>query len=128
LITTDDSWKTAPGPYALADLIQGENYLAEFEHDGWQQTGYDDADWTSVRVADAPSADLVAQEAPPVRTTEERPALARTEPTPGAHVYDLGQNMVGVVRVHLRGEAGSTVRVRYGEELNQDGTLYTANL
>ena len=36
--------------------------------------------------------------------------------------------MVGVARLRLTGQAGRTVTIRYGEELNPDGTLYTANM
>jgi alpha-L-rhamnosidase len=43
-------------------------------------------------------------------------------------IFDLGQNMVGWVRLRVRGEKGTTVSVRYAEVLNPDGTLYTANL
>lgn len=128
IIATDGSWKTAPGPYKMADLIEGEEYLAAYEQDGWDEPDFDESGWASARVATAATAELIAQDAPPVRTTEARPALSQTEPTAGAYVYDMGQNMVGVVRVTLRGDAGTTVRIRYGEELNPDGTLYTANL
>lgn len=36
--------------------------------------------------------------------------------------------MVGHVRLTLKGEPGRTVKIRHGEVLNPDGTLYTANL
>nr|WP_241744419.1 family 78 glycoside hydrolase catalytic domain [Cellulosimicrobium arenosum] len=125
---TDDDWATAPGPYAKADLIDGEDYVAGRERAGWDEPGYDDSAWDAVWVAPSATSLLEPQAAPPVRVTEELPARTRTEPEPGAWVYDLGQNMVGVARVVLRGEPGSTVRVRYGEETYPDGRLYTANL
>ncbi len=40
----------------------------------------------------------------------------------------MGQNMVGWVRLKVKGPAGTTVTLRFGEMLNPDGTLYTANL
>lgn len=67
----------------------------------------------------------------PVRATQVLPARRRSSPAPGVEVYDLGQNMVGVARVRLRGRAGETVRIRYAEELYRDGRqqgrLYTDN-
>lgn len=36
--------------------------------------------------------------------------------------------MVGVARLRLTGTPGQTVKIRYGEVLNPDGTLYTDNL
>ena len=62
-----------------------------------------------------------------MRVTEELDATPLPSPDAGAHVYDLGQNMVGHARVTLTGEAGETVRIRVAEVLNPDGTLYTAN-
>ncbi len=66
--------------------------------------------------------------AEPSRKLEELPALKMTEPKPGIHLFDLGQNMVGWARVKLQGARGQRITVRYGEMLNRDGTLYTANL
>ena len=50
-----------------------------------------------------------------------------TEPTPGHHVFDLGQNMVGWARIRIPVEKDHTVTLRFAEMLNADGTLYTAN-
>lgn len=63
-----------------------------------------------------------------VREYEELPALAITEPRPGRYVFDLGQNIVGWVRLKIDGERGQRLTVRYAEMLNPDGTLYTSNL
>ena len=43
-------------------------------------------------------------------------------------MFDLGQNMVGWCRLKVRGPEGSTVKLRHAEMLNDDGTIYTANL
>jgi alpha-L-rhamnosidase len=46
----------------------------------------------------------------------------------GSYVFDMGQNMVGWVALKVRGSAGTTVRLRFAEILNPDGTIYTTNL
>lgn len=44
-------------------------------------------------------------------------------------ILDMGQNMVGVIAVELNNmHYGDTITFRYGELLNSDSTLYTANL
>ncbi|MDP9362633.1 MAG: family 78 glycoside hydrolase catalytic domain, partial [Chloroflexota bacterium] len=43
-------------------------------------------------------------------------------------IVDMGQNMVGWVRLRAAGPAGTTIRLRFGEVLNPDGSLYTENL
>ncbi|WP_205472699.1 family 78 glycoside hydrolase catalytic domain [Nocardioides sp. SYSU D00038] len=127
-VDTDTGWSTSPGPWTFTDNIDGETYDARRAKAGWEQPGYDDSGWAAAVVRPAPAAPVVPQPDEPVRTTEELDTVVRTEPSPGAWVYDLGQNMVGVARMTLTGQAGQTVRIRYGEELNPDGTLYTANL
>jgi alpha-L-rhamnosidase len=46
----------------------------------------------------------------------------------GETVFDMGQNMVGFVRLRVRGPAGTTVTLRHFEVLDKDGNVYTANL
>jgi len=60
--------------------------------------------------------------------TQELPAKSVTEPKPGIYVFDLGQNFAGVVRLKVKGAAGTQVRLRYGEMLHADGTIMTENL
>ncbi|MYS75121.1 family 78 glycoside hydrolase catalytic domain, partial [Streptomyces sp. SID5926] len=88
-----------------------------------------DAGWAAAHVRDEPTTVLEPQTAVDVRVTEQLKTAKRIHsPTDGVYLYDLGQNMVGHVRLTLKGEPGRTVKVRHGEVLNPDGTLYTANL
>lgn len=130
VVATDDTWKSHAGPYVAADNIDGETYDANAEQPGWDHPGYDDADWKAVTLAASDTAKLVPQPDEPVRVTGERSALKRTT-SPGVangYIYDLGQNMVGVARMRLQGVAGQTVRIRYAEELRQNGEFYVGNL
>lgn len=51
-------------------------------------------------------------------------------------VFDLGQNKVGVPKIHLQGKPGTRISIRFGEMLNDDsegadgpkGSVYFANL
>jgi alpha-L-rhamnosidase len=127
-IATDGSWKAAQGPIRYADLFMGEAYDARRELPGWSSAHYDDSAWAPVHSEPLGNANLVAQQGPTVQKTEELSAQAITEPTPGTYVFDLGQNMVGWARLRVSGEAGTTVRLRFAEMLNPDGTVYVANL
>ncbi len=71
---------------------------------------------------------LVGSQAPAVRVTQELKPVKITQPKPGNFVFDMGQNMVGVTRLAVRGAAGTRVQLRFAEMLNPDGTVYTANL
>ncbi|MFD5631021.1 alpha-L-rhamnosidase [Streptomyces sp. NPDC127072] len=128
-VTSGTGWRAAAGPIVAADLLGGETYDARKETPGWTSAGFDDRAWLDVTDAgDAAPGLIVAQVDGPVRVAEELAVKKVTEPRPGVFVLDLGQNMVGAVRLRVSGDAGTTVRLRHAEVLNPDGTLYTANL
>ena len=127
-VATDGSWRSSTGPILFSDLLTGESYDARMEMPGWDEPGFDDAGWHGVGVEPLGDAPLVAQPDEGVRATEEVAAVAVAEPEGGVHVFDMGQNMVGWARLKVRGPAGTTVRVRFAEALNPDGTIYTENL
>jgi alpha-L-rhamnosidase len=64
----------------------------------------------------------------PVRAVEEIKPIAVTSPTNGVFIFNLGQNFAGVVRLKVKGQAGTEIRLRYGEMLHPDGRLMTENL
>ncbi len=67
---------------------------------------------------DADLGRLVAPEGPPVRVTEVLPAVEVSRSPSGATLVDFGQNLVGWVRLRVRGaEPGAEVSVRHAEVL-----------
>lgn len=71
---------------------------------------------------------LQAYVAPPILATQELKALRLTEPKPGVYIFDLGQNIAGVIRLKVKGPDGMKLQIRYGEMLHDDGRLMTENL
>lgn len=131
-IITDATWKHQYGAMLEADLLQGESYDATMEFDGWDSAGYDDRDWLPAKVLEPTGAPLVATNGPTVKRFEEllpidKPTVKRN---PGGAIYtfDLGQNMVGRVRLKGSASAGTTAVLRFAEVLNPDGSIYTTNL
>jgi alpha-L-rhamnosidase len=127
-VVTDDSWKAHDSPILASDFMLGEDYDARFEIKNWDQPGLDDSEWSPVQVRKLPSFKLQSQVMEPVRELCELKAKKVTEPKPGCWVYDLGQNMVGVVRLKVSAPAGTRITLRHAEMLNPDGTIYTDNL
>jgi alpha-L-rhamnosidase len=127
-IVSDAGWKAATGPILMSEIYHGETYDARLEKPGWATAGFDDHAWTGVKVAAAGKEALVAPAGPPVQRIQEvRPVKIFTTPS-GDTVADMGQNMVGWVRLAVEGRAGTTVTVRHAEVLDKDGNFYTANL
>jgi len=129
VVATDASWKASYGPIRHADLIMGCEYDARLEMPGWDKAGFNDSSWKQV-LADTEQKNIRVQAsvAEPSRVMNELPAIKVTEPRPGCWTFDLGQNMVGWVRLKVNGAAGQRITVRHGEMINPDGTIYTAAL
>lgn len=127
-IVTDGSWKSTLGPIISSDLIMGEQYDARLATPGWDLPHYDDRNWKPVLIGPDVKAALVTQVDPPIRVDREIRPEKVTQIKPGTYIYDMGQNMVGIVRMRVRGQEGQVITLRHGEVLNTDGTLYTDNL
>lgn len=127
-VKTDGNWGySTTGPIRSSDILDGEVYQAAQESEGWDKPGFKDPYWLAVRVADPdPMPEVVPQPNEPIRVTKKLKPIAKTEPKDGLQVFDMGQNMVGIARFKFKGNAKATIR--YGEMLNEDGTLYTPNL
>jgi alpha-L-rhamnosidase len=128
VVKSDGRWRATTGPIRYSDLLQGEYYDARRELDGWTERGYDDGAWPPVIARPRDGVDLVPERAQPIRVTEELRPVSVTEREPGVHVFDLGQNIVGWVRLAVRGQRGSAVRMRFAEMLEPDGALHVENL
>jgi alpha-L-rhamnosidase len=118
VIASDESWEATTGPIRYSDLLHGEYYDARREPAGW----------LPVRTRLRDGVALVPERAQPIRITEELSPVSVTRRAPGVHVFDLGQNMVGWVRMVVEGERGTTVRLRFAEMLEDDGSLYMDNM
>ena len=127
-IVTDDTWKSHDSPILSSDFMLGEDYDSRLEIKGWDQPGLDAGKWSAVMVRDESSRQLESQVMPPVREICELNPKTVKEPKPGGWIYDLGQNMVGVVRLKVSAPAGTRIILRHAEMLNPDGTLYRRNL
>ena len=143
-IRTDDSWRATTGPILASDIYHGETYDARLEMLGWDAPGFDDADWGTAWAGDSfggrrstffaaakegrMDAKLCAKPGPHPRRMMELPVLEMTEPEAGVYRFDLGQVMAGRVCLRVTQPAGTTITIRGGQALNEDGSVYYDNL
>ena len=129
-VVTDGAWKASYGEVRAADLLMGETRDLRRALPGWDAAALDDAAWKPVAVTPRAEVKAPVQAYPgnPVRIMETITAKSMTEPQPGVHVYEMGQNMVGWPRITVTGKAGDVVTVRHAERLQDDGMLYTVAL
>ncbi|CAM5643571.1 alpha-L-rhamnosidase [Streptomyces pilosus] len=129
-VVTDSSWRETTGHVLHSDLVMGEMHDARREPEGWDRAAtFDDAEWSPVRVADHDHHTLLGALDEPVRVTETVEPVGVTRRADDRVILDLGQNLVGRMRLTVRDAApGTRLTLRHAEVLGDDGELYTANL
>lgn len=153
---SDQTFTAATGPLLEAQHYDGETYDQRLEQPGWNTAEFDGRGWAAcveglenipqsspkLALAELTWAKpargkgskshlaVVASPGPRTRRMATLPSVGYSQPKPGVHIFDLGQNLVGWLRVKIPSglPAGATFTLRHAEVLNPDGTLYTANL
>jgi alpha-L-rhamnosidase len=128
LIVSDNSWKSSTGPILKSDIYNGETYDARLEKNGWDKPGYQDNHWDGVVLKNHDKEILVASDGVPVRITETIKPIEKIITPKGELVFDLGQNIVGWVRLSLKGSAGDKITLNHAEVLDKEGNFYIENL
>lgn len=119
LAATGEGWDAAgDGPVVESGIYPGEHQDLRRAPAAWAPVRVGAAARTGFEQVPVPEARI----APPVRRVQTL-GVARTIPTPsGRAILDFGQNLVGRVRVRVRGAAGRRVVIRHAEVL-EDGEL-----
>ncbi len=125
-VNTDDTWQVGTGGLRASSIYDGESYDARLDRAGWNQPGFSGG-WRNAVVREE-TMTLEPDKSPQIKVIKTLQPKTVTEPKPGTTVYDLGQNFAGWARITATGAAGTQVKLRFGEILNADGTVYTTNL
>ena len=129
LVCSDDTWKlSVDGPIQANNEFDGEVYDANKEMPGWNKAGFNDYMWMRVETMDKPGGELSSQSNPNIKVMDTLQPVAINEIEKGVYVLDMGQNMVGWLQMKVKGQKNDRITLRFAELLNNDGTLYTANL
>jgi alpha-L-rhamnosidase len=129
LILSDETWKaTNDGAIRMNDIYNGETYDATKVLTGWSNTGYDDKNWQNVRIGNYSNKNLIASEGSPVRKIQEIKPVKIFRTPKGKLIADMGQNMVGWLRLRVTGTKGTVITLRHAEVLDKSGEFYTTNL
>jgi alpha-L-rhamnosidase len=128
VISTDETWKiNTKGFIISADNFLGQKIDARNIPQGWQNIDFDDSSWESVYVDREVKKNLEGQKNEPVRVYKQLPA-ANITPFGKNYIVDFGQNLTGWTRLTIGGKMGDIIKIRHGEMLDDDGSLYTKNL
>jgi alpha-L-rhamnosidase len=112
----------------MSEIYHGEKYDARLETKGWSSPSFVDKAWKPVLVKVIDKKNLAAQSAPPVKRLVELTPISIFKAPNGDTLADLGQNMVGWIRLKVSGKAGQKVTLRHAEVLDKTGNMYYTNL
>lgn len=129
VVSTDNTWKgTADGPIRSNNEYDGEEYDARKEMTGWANTGFNDYSWKAAEYVQEPGGNLEAQ------MNENMKVMGSVKPVSinliklDTYIMDMGQNMVGWVKMKVKGDKGRQVKLRFAEILKENDELFTENL
>jgi alpha-L-rhamnosidase len=129
IVKTDDTWKGTPdGPIRTNNEYDGEEYDARKEMPGWNTVGFNDSQWLKAEYVQEPSGEFEAQMNKNMKVMETIKPVSIKKLRQGVFIMDMGQNMVGWIKMKVNGKIGNKVTLRFAEILNKDGELATANL
>ncbi len=129
VITSDETWKfTADGPIRSNNEYDGEEYDARKEMPGWNMPGFDAGKWLNAESVQEPGGRLEAQMNENMKIIQSVRPVSINRIRPDTWIIDMGQNMVGWVKMKVKGERGKQIKLRFAEILNDNGELSTYNL
>ena len=121
IIASDETWQTTKSP-----VVRNNAYLGE-EYDARLEVNFDSPNFNNfskiVKVEQSPSGQMTAQMQPPIRVTKIIKSIGIQEVGKDTFVVDMGQNFAGVARILVSGAAGTTIGLRYGEDLYANGKV-----
>lgn len=131
-VLTDASWMvTDRGPITENNEFDGEKYDARLELGAWTETAYACNDnWHAADVMAAPGGELRQQNSPALKVQDELTPVKVYGTPDGRTIVDMGQNMVGWVKVDFKGRKDAPVTMRFAEVLEKTDSmqLYVTNL
>jgi alpha-L-rhamnosidase len=143
VIVTDSSWEyTDKGPVNDTDYLDGEQYDARLDFKEWEKAEDKGTAWRPCKTNEWPKTvhpsngllskevafELSAQRGPTARIERRVLPLQVIENPKGHYVYDFGQNMVGTIKLTVKGKRGTSLKMRYAETCYQNGEIYIQNI
>jgi alpha-L-rhamnosidase len=128
VVKSDLDWRSGDGPLRFNSIYTSEHYDANNEQSGWATADFDDSNWHGVGYRQAPSANITAQQAVPIRRVTEYKPVSMQKLDSCHYVYDFGQNMAGVTRLRMAGEKGTVIKLKHAERRLPNGHVDQSNI
>ncbi|WP_159871808.1 MULTISPECIES: alpha-L-rhamnosidase [unclassified Raoultella] len=123
LLLSDGQWQCCLAPQLHSSFYQGEAWDARLEN-----VSHESRAWSSVNIIEKPISGLTAQISEPVRVTQTLVPEKIISREGSRAIVDMGQNMVGRIRICAKLAEDERVELRHAEVLDNKNDLYTDNL
>ena len=144
VIATDETWACKASPVVFDNIYDGVVYDATKEIEGWNTPNFDHGGcgqgchgdcvtcagggWEKMLETEATEmGELTARLSLPVKRMQEIPVQEVLTTPAGETVLDMGQNMVGWLKMRINAPKGTVIKISHGEIL-QDDNFYRENL
>lgn len=123
IFETDDTWKVKKHPVLHSNVYSSEIMDGRLRQYGWGEIAFDDSDWDFAAFAtDIAPGQLREQKHPEVKALrtfrgKELPSVN------GRRIFDLGQNLSGMLHVTVKGKAGDQIDMYPAEKLDASGDV-----
>lgn len=128
LFTVDESFKVRPHEISMTNIYGSETVDGGAHPTGWDCISYKDDLWESARVLEGeevPKGELEEQSQPPIKVLRRYGAVHLHTVKSGAgqkrEIYDLGQNISGILTFEVKGRRGQELRFYPAEKLDKNG-------
>lgn len=123
-IVSDDSWQLCTDGPTIADSIyDGEHYDSRKEKLGWDMPDYKDDSFGKADIMPAPAGKLKSEIMPGMKVVRTITPISVKNPKKNCYVFDAGEVTTGWAKFTMSCSAGTRIVIKYGEKLNDDGTV-----
>ena len=117
VIGTDESWKVTESKISFSNIYDGEK----------RDDTLPDVPESAALLAEEPKGRLMERLSLPVMVHKEMKPIELIHTPAGEQVFDLGQEITGIFKFHVKEPVGTEILIQTGEVL-QDGNFYNGNL
>lgn len=128
LVYSDDTWHTSLGPLLFDNIHVGVIYDARLEQVGWNCPGFVDATWRNAIVTTSPASVIESHKMPVITLRQRVRPISVRQVNDTCLIFNMGVNAAGVVRLRVRGERGTCIRLRHAELQDVDGMIDQRNI
>ena len=125
IICGDDTFLVCRHPILSTNVYGSETFDGRKKQNGWNEPGFKDDLWEKARIlseTEQPKGKLTNQEQPAIKVihTYKAQFLHRYE---NREIYDLSQNIAGILHLSVKGKTGDVVKIYPAEKLSLNGDI-----